>query len=462
MNYIKKFLIPSLFVIAIFFLLIILRTVPTAKLWKGFSVLYVPCDTDSKIVLNTLKQSGCEDVISFYNQKIPYINQFLPIYTDENDSYLSKRNAYFFDKDRKVMIYYIPDRFAKEAKKGCEELSKNYSIAAGLDSKSSFPLMTPVICLIVAIIFFLISKNKIVFLLSALFPLLFTFTMPFYTNASCICIYLYSIYLCQKIWKRKGSFECLKNNLYILILFAVSIFGTFFSSFVSGLMFLLSLAATCLLLVIKNNIEVYRDSKLRFCPVLIRNANLMNIINMISIKKAFIPIAAISIMFVLYITSINIFTLSNNQDLSFPMPTMYNVDNDIPNLNDYVIWNWNAVTKPYKSLNLTYSDTPEEGESVVIQRFKDSDDGVISTEEVLYSFDNEFKAQAVNLIDDLQYPAIEKLMKNQQSGFSVDYSYGAGEKFSKVNIILMLVLILIPCSMIIVYINGRRKYGNAN
>lgn len=462
MKYIKKFVIPSLLTVSIFILLLILRTVPTSKLWKGFSVLYVPCDTDSKIVLDTLKDVGCKDVISFYNQKVPFVNQFLPIKSDEHDSYLSKRNAYFFDKDRTVMIYYIPDSYSKEAKKGCELLISRYSIDAGLDSKSSFPLLTPIICIIVAVLFLIISKNRIIFLAASVFPIIYSFTMPFYTNASCVCIYLYSIYLCQKIWNRKNAFSCIKNNFYILILFAVSLTGTFFSSFVSGFMFMLCIAASFLLLYMIHNLEIIKDSKLRFCPVLMRNAFLMNVININSIKKALIPAIAVSVLFILYITSVNIFTISNSTDLSFPMPTMYNVNNDIPTLDDYIVWNWNAVTKPYKSLNNTYSDTPVDGENIVIQRFKNSDEGIVSTEEVLYSFDDEFKSQTVNLIDDLQYPALEKLMKNQQSGFSVDYSYGTGEKFSKVNVILMLVLILIPCFMILIYFNGRRKYGNAD
>lgn len=462
MNYVKKFVIPSIISIAIFFLLLILRTVPTSKLWKGFSVLYVPCETDAKVVMSALQDAGCEDVISLYNQRIPFINQFLPINADSNDSYLSQRNLYFFDKDRKVTIYYIPDQFAKQAKTACEILIKDYSVNAGLDSKSSFPLLTPIICILAALILFISAKKKLVFLLASIFPIIFTFAMPFYTNAACVCLFLYAAFIAQKIWKRKGSFDCIKSNPYLLILIFISISGTFFSSFVSGLMFILSLCASVLLLCIKNNYENYRDSKLRFCPVLMRNAKLMNMVDINSIKKALVPAFSIILLFVLYITSVNIFTVSNSGDLSFPMPTRYNVENGIPNLDDYIVWNWNTVTKPYKSLNSTYSNVPVEGETVVIQRFKDSDDGVISTEEVLYSFDDSFKKEAVSLIDDLQYPAIEKLMKHQESGFSVDYSYGAGEKFSLVNIILMMVLTMIPFSMMIVYMSGRKKYGNAN
>lgn len=462
MNYIKKFIIPFLLTIGIFALLLLLRTVPTAKLWKGFSVLYVPCDTDAKIVIGALQDAGCEDVISFYNQRIPFVNEFLPIKSDSNDSYLSSRNAYFFDRDRKVTIYYIPDSFSKQAKDACESLIKNYGIEAGLDSKSSFPLLTPIICIITALILFIFAKKKFIFFVSSLFPLIFTFTMPFYTNAASVCLFLYAVFIAQKIWKRKGSIKCLKTNSYLIILIFASITGTFFSSFVSGFMFILCIAATILLLSIANNYEKIRDSKLRFCPVLMRNAYLMNMVNANSIKKALIPAFSIILLLVLYITSANIFTVSNSKDLSFPMPTRYNVDNGIPNLDDYIVWSWNTITKPYKSLNSTYSEIPEEGETIAIQRFKDSDDGVIAIEEVLYSFDDSFKKEAVSLIDDLQYPAIEKLMKIQESGFTVDYSVGAGEKFSIINIILMLVLFIIPCSMIIVYMNGRRKYGNAN
>lgn len=461
MNNIKKYIIPSATVCLIFILMLFLRTVPVAKLWKGFSVLYVPVETEPKTVLSVLDECGCKDTISYYNQSIPFLNPYLPVKADYSDSYLSRRNSYFFDKDRKVMIYYVPDAYSKQAAKAVNTLIKEYKIDAGLDGKSSFPLVTPIICIIAAVFFFLSSKQKKVFFLAALFPLIYAFVMPFYINASSVCLCLFAVFLCQKVWRRKNGVKYVVKNPYPAVLFTVSLISSFVTSFVSGFLFMLTCFASILILSMLANFQKDCDSKLRFNPVLIRPARLMNMICLSSLKKGLIAVFSVTALFVLYITSVNLFTISNSQDLSFPMPTRYNTVTDIPDLDDYVVWSWNTITLPYRSLNEPYSDVPEEDESITIQRFKNTEDGVKTTEEVVYKFNSEFKDQVLSSIDMLEYPAIEKLMKQQGRGYSVDYSYGTGEKFSKSNIILMLIMIIVPCGMLIYYLGKRKRYGNA-
>lgn len=461
MDYIKKYIVPLVLCIGIFLLMLVLRTVPVSRLWKGFSVLYVPVDTKPELIFDTLGNNGCYDVVSYYNQKVPFINEFLPVKSSSYDSYLSGRNAYFFDKDRSVMIYYIPEKYSKNASKAVTSLINDYGIDAGLDCKSSFPLLTPLICLAAFFVFLFLSKNKFIFLTASIFPLIYTFMMPFYTNAAAVSISLYSLFLMEKIWKRKGSIKFILNSTVMIIFSVAGIIASFFASFVSGLVFILSICGSILLLYVISNFMNYINNKTRFNPVMIRPAHLMNILTENTVKKSFISGIAVIILFVLYITSVNVFSISNSQDLSFPMPTRYNTDNGIPVIKDYVIWTWNSITMPYKSLNSITSAEPEEGESVVIQRFVNTEDGIKRKEEVLYTFDQDFKDDVIESIDDLNYPAVEKLMKLQDKGFSVDYSYGSGEKFSKKNIMLMLVLIILPFMMAIIYLTGRRKYGDS-
>lgn len=462
MKYVKKFIIPLIISCATLILLFIFRSVPVAQLWKGFSVLYVPVNTDANVVLNTLSENGCEDVISYYNQNVPYVNEFLPIKRDASDAYLAGRNAYFFDKEHSVMIYYIPNTYNKNAVKAVSSLVNDYKIDAGLDAKSSFPLATPVICIIVAFLFFIFSKNKLPYFVSCIFSLIFTFTMPFYINAAAVCIYFYVVFMMQILWNRKGNIKYLLTKPLIVILITISLVSSFFVSFVSGILFVLCIASSFLLLVVVKSLSDIKDSKLRFNPVPIRPAHLMNMINIKSIKKIFISVAGSVILFVLYITSVNVFSISNSQDLSFPMPTSYNEQTGIPVMNDYLVWTWNAVTKPYRSVNSIQTEIPAEGETVTIQRFVNSSEGIKTKEEVLFCFDKDFKKQVIDAIDDLNYPAIEKLMKVQDEGFSVNYSYGSGEKFSITSVIIMLVMILLPCGMAIFYLSGRRKYGSVN
>lgn len=459
MSFVKKYFLPILILLLTFSLLCIFRAVPVTQLWKGFSVLYVPAETQPEVVLNTLSENGCEGTISFYNQGIPYVNEFLPIKADRNDAYLSGRNSYFFDKDHKVMIYYIPEQFSSNATKAVSSLVNDHNIDAGLDCKSSFPLITPIICIIAAALFLLFAENKIVFLLSVLFPIFYSFSMPFYVNSSAICILYYGIYLSQKIWNRKGNIRYILTSPLIISSVFISLAATFTCSLLSGILFVLTLCSAIFVLFIYKNLETSRNESSRFNPVLIRPANKMKIMNVKSVKKIFISISAVIVLTVLYFTSVDLFSISNAQDLSFPMPTSYNEKTDIPVINDYVKWTWKEITKPYKSVYDSQSNEPEEGETITVRRFINSQDGIKTKEEVLFTYDQNFRNDVIELIDSLNYPAVEKLMKLQGIDSAVNYSYGSGEKFSFFSLMIMLVMIILPAVLAILYLNGIRKNG---
>lgn len=462
MTCIKKYFLPILFVIATFVLLLIFKSVPISKLWKGFCVLYVPKNTNPEFVFKTLQDNDVTGTISYYNQKVPFTSEFLPLKPDSSDSYLSGRNQYFFDKDHNVMLYYIPDEYSKNATKAVSCLVNEYNLDAGLDSKSSFPLITPIICIICAFIFMILSKNHFVYFLASIFPILFTFSNPFYVNAAAVCIFLYATFLAQKVWNRKGSIKYLSTNPIIIFCLVISLIPPFFISIISGFLYFLCICASAFILFVYKNIQIAKTEKLRFNPIPIIPAHLMNMINIHSIKKFLISICAVAILCVFYVTSVNLFSISNSQDLSFPMPTSYNEQIGIPNMNDYVKWVWNEMTRPYKSLNAVYSQEPVEYETVTIQRFISTNDGIKTNEEVLFCFDGDFKKEVYESIDDLNYPAIEKLMKKQENDFFVNYSFGTGEKFNISNIVILLSMILLPFMIMFFYIIGFRKYDNAN
>lgn len=458
MNLLKKVIIPLCIAIITFVLLVVFRTVPTAQLWKGFSILYVPLETDSTLVFRTLEENDCKEVISIFNQKVPYVNSFLPIKNYEADSYLVRRNAYFFDKNQSVMVYYIPEKYNKNAKNAVSALVNDYKIDAGLDSKSSFPLVTPLICVFVSLIFFIFAKNKFVYFVSCVFPLIFSFAMPFYINAAAVCLYLYGTFVAQVLWNRKGAFSYILKKPFIVIIFALSIVGTFFAGVLSGIFFVLSILSSISLLFIYKFLVEFLDSRRRFNPVLIRPANLMNMVNKISVKRGIFSGIALFAISILYVTSVNVFSISNSQDLYFPVPTSYNSTNEIPNMNEYIEWTWNEATRPFKSLNVMYESSPQNGDEITIDRFIDNDDGIKMTQEVIFCFDDEFKNEVIKSIDDLDYPAIEKLMKEQNADFFVDYSSNASEKFNLSNLICMLVMILLLAIMQVYYLNkGKSK-----
>lgn len=461
MDFVKKYAVPAAVVLAAGVLLFVFRTLPASKLWKEYSVLYVPVETSAELVLSELQRQGCRDVISYYNQKDNLQSEILPVKTASAKRYLDARNVYFFDESRRMMIYYIPDKYAKNAAKAVSVLTDEYSVDAGLDAAAAFPLVPPVICVLTALVLLCFSRHKTVFFCAGLFPVLFVFSMPFYTNAAAVCILLYAFFLCQKVWKRRGALRYVLKTPYITVLFFVSAAVSFFASVLSGLLFFLSLAASASILSVASTHAEQREQTYRFRPVLIKPARMMNVLNVSSVKKAFVCEAAVFALFVFYAAGADAFSVSNSDGLSFPAPARYNTGNGIPTLDDYVAAAWNVLTLPYKSLNIRSSDIPGENECVAFREFENTADGVRTAGETVYCFDDDFKNEVIRSIDSFDYPALEKLMKMQEAGFSVGYAAGHGEKFSRASVILMLSMIIIPCGLTIFYLTGRKKYGDS-
>lgn len=461
MNYVKKYIF-SFIIFAIYFIaLFSFKTLPVSKLWNGYSAVYVPIKTESKLVLSILENAGCKDIISFDKQEIPFYSEFLPISFLDKFNYIENRKLYFFDKGKNVMIYYIPDEYNKNASAAVSILNNKYSIDAGLDCKSSFPVLIPIISFIVFFLFFIFSKNKLIYFCSSIFSLFFIFAMPFYLNASCVSFYFYLCFLCQKYWRRKNAIDCLIKKLGFIILLLLILSFSFFSSILSGILFIFSIVCSYLAIKMVYLIQIEIESKIRFNPVLIIPSNHIKLLRAKDLKKSIVNIISSGIFIIFYIFSANLFIISNAEDLFFPMPTSYNKEkenvNIIPNLDNYLIWSWNTITLPFRSLNESYSIVPQEGETIKIQRFENTSQGIKTFDEVLYCYDDTFKENVINYIDELDYPAVEKLMKKQNKGFEIKYSKGLAEKFKKSNIILMLVIFLIPFLMAVNYLIGRKK-----
>ncbi|MDE6719358.1 MAG: hypothetical protein K2J68_05825, partial [Treponemataceae bacterium] len=68
-EFVKRYFAPAFVALFVTVLFVILRTHPSYKLWKGYTVLSVPYDSDDKAVSNALLEAGCSDVISLSVQR---------------------------------------------------------------------------------------------------------------------------------------------------------------------------------------------------------------------------------------------------------------------------------------------------------------------------------------------------------------------------------------------------------
>ena len=114
MKDLKKIIISVLVILSSLFLFCALRSIPAAKLWDGYSVVYVPAGADTAVVQEAFESAGCNDVISLENQFVPISASAetpevsLALSGLEPSSYLKKRLMYFFDKNHEYRLYYVP------------------------------------------------------------------------------------------------------------------------------------------------------------------------------------------------------------------------------------------------------------------------------------------------------------------------------------------------------------------
>ncbi len=460
MGIIKKYIIPAAAAIITFLIFFCFRTLPVSKLWKGYSVLIAPVESDNSTIDRVLTAAGCKDFIYEGNQIVPKFQNFAPVLSlDDYDPYVDSKKIFFFDKSMHSKLFYIPESCKSDALKAIGILKNEYNIFVSLDANSSFPWIMPVISFLLFIIFLMLSKNRLVYACASVFSVFFAFSSPFCLNVAGICIVLYCFYLTQKIWDRSRALDYIMNNIFIMATFITPLLIITVASPRNGLFYLLNMAASLSLLYILWNLEKDADAKRSFHPIYIRSAYNMQAINNKSMRNILFSVAGISILMVNVLFSADLVSASNKGELLLPSPAKYDpaIPHDFPTIDDYVIWNWNTVTKPYRRIGDVYPDVPNEGDKIIYPRYELTENGFKPYDEVLFTFDEEFRSDAIAGIDSLEYPAIEKMLKSQSMPYSVIYTSGSREKVNRIGLILLILSLLIPLSIAVYYILISKK-----
>ena len=153
----KALKVISSFVVLISISVIVMfRSVPAGKLWQDYSVLYVPNTTEDSVVMSALSDAGIDDVVALSNQFLPlnisedsleYAMYKVNIGSDSN-AYVENRNSYFFDKSKNFRIYYIPSSYEHKISKAISSLENNH-ISCGLDASAGYPILFPIVVLLI-------------------------------------------------------------------------------------------------------------------------------------------------------------------------------------------------------------------------------------------------------------------------------------------------------------------------
>lgn len=453
----KKYLIfisPLIFLLSLV-MLFCFKTVPKGKLWDSYSILYMPLESHEDQVLEVFKELEINEHFELSNQYIPLnYSAFSPEITmlrlnsnSQDFSYLTKRNAYFFDKSGKYKLFYIPSKY-KKSLKNCQTLLAKKGIKAGIDASASYPFAVALISLLLFIFLSLYSKNRTIFIAAA-FPLLvFAFTNPFYSAAAAYCLMVLSLFLFSNVFERKGWLSFLLANYFIPLLLFFALLLAFASSLKCGFMFIISLCASVSGIYYLVCIKDYLKNKKSFVPVYIRPARK---VSLYAEKKSQTMILLISSL--VFLTAISIISNTGLVSAGFSkisLPAANGGKGELVNLNDYYDFAWNVSALPYRSLN-------KSSDKNYIEYPRYSDDGNKITEnKLIKAYNQNYKNQLFDQIDLLPFNAIEKVLKSQKNLEKAGYTKSASLTTGIFAIIMMFISLSI---LLFIYISSIIRKG---
>ena len=446
-------LVMLLCLLAIFFS----RTLPVSKLWNEYAVLYVPTDTSDQLVMQALESSNIKDAVTLYGQ-------FFPVKTNLNSleysiykfnvqnpdfSYISKRNAYFFDKSQSYRLYYIP---AAEKAKLNSVLSALHSngVKGGTDVSASYPWLLPLISIFLLILLTVFSKNKVLFFLSALIAIFNLFCNPFYQLAEATCLLLLCLFFVSNVWKRRGALTYLLSHHSIAVMLTLALFCGFSSTLKSGLMLLLTFLCIFSFYYTFYTIENFLQAKSSFVPVYIRPAKKMSLYaKKQNLVMPIILASSLLLFAVIFITSIGNTNSKSSSKLLLPANTK--ASDELPQFEDYYKMAWNYKTYPYKSLN-----RENENESFLEYPRYSLDNGTVRQNSLVMVYNQSFKDSVFDSISELPDNTIEKVMQSEGKDFSGGYSVTNSYNADLFGIIMCLICVFV---LLFIYISAIIRKG---
>ena len=444
MNKYIKLSSPVIFLISLI-LIFVFKTVPSGKLWKNYSVLCVPVETNDALVLAAANESGIQGLVSLSGQFLPVsltensieISMLRLNYNSPTFSYLNKRNAMFFDKSKTYRLYYIPAKYSTETAALIRQL-KAQGIDCQKDSSAEYPWLLPLIGILLAAMLFLFSKHKVPFAAGAVIPLVYLYGNPFYPVATATCLSLLILFFISNLWRRKGAVSILLNKIVCPIMLGIALLCAFSSSLASGFLFILAICGTAAALESCYLGEEYFRNKKAFVPVYIRSAKRVSLFAGKVFTSMNVVTGAVALFIILiFITSTD--TIKNSSaKLLFPASSSIK-DSNLPEFEEYYKWNWNVKTYPYKSLNENYSEDEIEFSSFV----ENQDTGIINEQITRMKYDNSFKRQVYEDIDQLKFDSVEKVMKSEGENFSGGYTATSSYQINLFGIIMCFICLFI-------------------
>jgi hypothetical protein len=440
---------------------------PAERIWIGYKTLFVSEDFPEQTVLDICGKAGITDVIALSEQKPPDASQFLSVNNAIAD-YETKRVNFFYDKTAAFKLYYIEDVYSEKLSAVQKTLTA-LGAENGVNVPEARSWFTGIICGVVFVFFVVVSKHRLVMLLGGLFPVVYSFCISRYPAGAVTCLFLYSIFLLQKVWlKKKFIGVWLKKipNITVLVI-ALGVIAVY--SRVYALLFLLTVSASTSALYLLCYLTNYYDKKRIFLPVRIRPAQTITMLTKKSLLSIFLPAIAIIAFVVLLLAGGNAIMgsfFANQKKLLLPAPSLYAASdgfstdaytqfvssvnakqkNGLPSLAEFINLTWETLAFPYRTLH-----TSPPNEKVVIHEYRQTSTGFIESFTTEYVFDESFISSIIAEIYESEPPALERILVKQEKFTMVDYM-GGGMRQEPLTMFLLLISGLVPLMVMGVFL----------
>ncbi len=449
MPVLKKYIVPSFIIVFSVFLLNHCRIVPVSKFFKGYDIVFVTDELPAKTVVQILEENGCRNIISRSNQKTPLsLNENSPEVALaksnlEKSTYLTDRLGFFSDKTSKNNVFYVPEECLKSAENSVQKISEQ-GFSAGINAAANFPFVPLAVVVFFSVLLVILSKDRILCGLTFVFPVIFSFMMPFSSVSAGLCLFELFLFFYIKFWDRKNSSKKLLKSVLLLTLFGTSFLGVVFTKIQAGLFFILMIFSEISIFLLYKNITEKIDSKYSFRPVKIRTAFSIRVFTQKSKNLFGICSVSVLVIFVTTMFSSNLsLLLKNENNAGIQLPSSGTAVQNLPGINDFIEWKWEALTFPYRSLNV--KNKKSTNESVIFKNFQKKDGFIQESVSSIY-YNDEFKTDAIKGIENLDYPALEKMLVLQGKTARFGYVSSGVQNISFVMIIILIIAFFVPLS----------------
>lgn len=455
MNLIKKVGI-LIFSLLTAFLMYQFRTVPSGKLWECYTVIYVPVETDEQFIIDGFNQFEIEEYVCLQKQRVPLMflknsvekTLFTLNINNQNSEYLNLRENYFYDSAKQYKLFYVPNDYKENVNLLIKKLNKE-GIAAGIDSSFSYPFVLPVFVLLIALILLLFSKKKSIYFPTLIFPLVFSLTNPFYSCSICGIFILLIFFMITNLWQRTGAVKKILHSIDFYLFSIMALILPFANSWLSGVFALMTVLVNAGFLYC---IKMKQDGIIKnqaYTFLMIRNARQISIYAGKLKQVSIISTLAVICVFGYFV--LNSTASFNGQFAKVLLPGESNiVSKNLSNLDDYAKWTWNIKTLPYKSINKNENENKVSYPEYKIQ------DGQIKKIDIVQNYNQEYKNEIIESIDNLDFYSIEQVLKSQ--GTEKKFGYTASSSYS-VNIFTIIMMIISVCVLLFIDFSAIIKKG---